>query len=109
MFGGSGTSVCVCEPQSVYTPLMYTGWVGSVRSKIRMPSKHAVPQAVVSLPRVWLQTVSPFVCGVSIDWKSRRRPLVLPERDVVLGAAAQEVGAQPSAPVREMSKTRKPS
>ncbi len=75
MFARSGTSVCVCEPQSVYTPLRYTGWVGSVRSKMRMPSKHAVPHAVVSLPRFWLQTSSPSVCGVSTDWKSRSRPL----------------------------------
>ena len=42
---------------------------------MRIPSKHAVPQAVVSLSLFWLQTVPPSVCGVSIDWKSSSRPL----------------------------------
>src|SRR5215216_46015 len=75
LFARSGTSVCVCDPQSVYTDAMRTGFAGSDRSKIRIPSKHGGPQAVVSLLRTVLQTVAPFVCGVSFDRKRRSRPL----------------------------------
>ena len=64
---------------------------------MRMPSKHGRGPghigrwSLVSLARFWLQTVSPFVCGVSTDWKSRQPAVVLPERDVVLRAAAEVV------------------
>jgi hypothetical protein len=43
---------------------------------MRIPSKHASPQAVVSLVRFWLQTVSPLVCGVSFERKRSSCPLL---------------------------------
>src|SRR3712207_3755046 len=36
---GSGTTVCVCDPQSVMTDLTWSGLLGSETSKIRMPSQ----------------------------------------------------------------------
>src|SRR5688572_13177331 len=42
LFSGSGTSVCVCEPQSVGTPVIRLGERGLLTSKIRMPSKPGV-------------------------------------------------------------------
>ena len=43
---------------------------------MRIPSKQAGPQAVVSLRRFWLQIVAPSVCGVSFERNSRRCPLL---------------------------------
>ena len=52
--------VCVWEPQSVWTLLIRTGTAGSVRSKIRIPSKqNGGPHAVVSDERTSLQKSLP--------------------------------------------------
>ncbi len=41
LWAGSGTSVCVCDPQSVSTPLIRRGLAGLLTSKIRIPSKES--------------------------------------------------------------------
>ena len=74
---------------------------------MRIPSKQAVPQAVVSLVRFWLQTVSPFVCGVSIDWNSSNRPLCCQRETSFCGPRHRNVG--PSSRCVSVLKTRKPS
>src|ERR671918_1559663 len=63
---GSGTIVCVCDPQSVATDLTRLGFVGSLMSKTRTPSQAPGVEAVVF---VALQPSS--VWGVSTDTNSR--------------------------------------
>ncbi len=67
MFARSGTSVWVCDPQSVYTAFSSWGWAGLSMLKMRIPSKHASPHAVVSLVRLGLHVTSPAVWGVSFE------------------------------------------
>ncbi len=58
----SGTSVCVCEPQSVATPLISRGADGLETSKIRIPSN---PGDCV------VESHAGLVRGVSTDTNSR--------------------------------------
>src|ERR687897_3246367 len=61
-----GTIVCVCEPQSVLTVLIWCGSSGSLMSKIRTPSQAFGLDAVVP---VELQLTSDR--GASTDTNSR--------------------------------------
>ena len=65
----------VCEPQFVRTNFKYTGAVGSVMSKIRIPSQPSGLVTDVSVALLVPHTVLPFSCGVSIDMRRSRRPL----------------------------------
>src|ERR671911_2712477 len=62
----AGTSVCVWDPQSVWTDLISLGSVGSLTSKTRTPSQ------AFGLAAVVFDALQPgFVCGVSTETKSR--------------------------------------
>src|SRR5688572_4561243 len=61
----TGTSVCVCDPQSVATDLISLGSRGFEMLKIRTPSQAPGSDAIVSSA---LQPA--FVCGSSTDAKS---------------------------------------
>ena len=76
---------------------------------MRIPSKQAGPHAVVSLPRFVLQIVSPFVCGVSMDWKSKSLPLSSQSETSFCGPRQSLLTRSRFWPVFEMSNTRNPS